>query len=180
MSITNLVPNSKVQPCRSIGEQKVSDEPHEKECIEEIINLHNDIFRAAQSLIPKVIRVGELLVTQKQKLPHGEFTRWINENLPFSVRTCQNYMKVFRNKVQIENENISVLSDAYNVLKLPRVKVRQNEEDIEKRYFKTFSLYKEEKEILEDALDEAKARIETDSDSKAIYHISYDWLSMQP
>jgi hypothetical protein len=180
MRMTNLVPNSKVQPCRSIGEQKVVDAPHEKECIEEIIKLHNEIFLTAQSLMSKAIRIGELLTLQKQKLPHGEFTRWITENLPFSARTCQNYMRVFRYKDQIENENISVLSDAYNLLKLPRVKIRQNEDDEEKRYFKTFSLYIEEKEILENALSEAKEMLGTDSDSKAIYHISYDWLSMQP
>jgi hypothetical protein len=124
------------------------------------------------------MRVGELLVQQKQKLPHGEFTKWVEENLPFCVRTAQNYMKVFRNNKQLKNENVSLLSNAYDILKLPRGQFNETGDVEEKRYFFTISIFNEEKEVLEIAIDLAKKLYETESNSKAIYRICYEWCQL--
>ena len=158
-------------------ENRISGNP--TKCAQEINALHDKMRRHADAMLQKATRIGELLSQMKEKLPHGQFANWLTENVSFSARTAQNYMRIYCNKELIKNENVSLLSDAYNILKLPRVKLRQTGEGEEKRYLKTFSLYSEEKEVLEDALNEAKEMLETDSDSEAIYHISYDWLSMQ-
>ena len=57
--------------------------------IEEICGLHEEIQGHAKSILQKAIRIGELLVEQKQRLQHGKFGSWIEENLPFHVRTAQ-------------------------------------------------------------------------------------------
>jgi len=129
-------------------------------------------------MLVKVLRIGDLLVQQKQKLPHGHFTKWIEENLPFTTRTAQNYMKVFLNKEHLKNENISLLSDAYNILKLPRGQFNETGDEEEKRYFFTISIFSEEKEVLEIAIDLAKTLYETESNSKAIYRICYEWCQL--
>ena len=126
------------------------------------------------------MRIGELLVEQKKERRHGNFTQWVTDNLPFKIRTAQNYMKVFSNKDKIENENISLLSDAYNVLKLPRGQFNETENEEETKYFFTISIFSEEKEVIEIAIDLAKKLYETESNSKAIYQICYEWISWMP
>jgi hypothetical protein len=161
----------------SSADLQICDESNNKDCTEEIINLHDEISQQVKSILPKIMRIGELLVEQKQKMQHGQFTQWVTDNLPFSVRTAQNYMKVFLNKEQLKNENVSLLSDAYNILKLPRGQFNEKEDKDEKKYFFTISIFSEEKEVLEIAVDLAKKLYETESNSKAIYQICYEWIS---
>jgi len=148
---------------------------NERSCAEEINNLHDEIRQQVESIIPKIMRIGELLVEQKQKMQHGQFTQWATDNLPFSMRTAQNYMKVFLNKEQLKNENVSLLSDAYNILKLPRDPLKETGGEDEKRYFITISVYEEHKELFKDVLDIAKETLNTESNSAAIMYIMYDW-----
>ena len=42
----------------------------------------------------KAIELGGLLAEQKETLSHGEFTPWIEANLPFTDRTARNYMRL--------------------------------------------------------------------------------------
>ena len=154
---------------------EILDATNETDCVDEISRLHREIFQQAESMLVKVLRIGELLLTQKQRIGHGQFAKWVGENLPFTVRTAQNYMKVFRNKDKIKNENVSLLSDAYNILKLPRDQLKETADEDEKRYFITISVYEEHKELFEDVLDIAKELLNTESNSIAIMYILYDW-----
>jgi hypothetical protein len=154
---------------------EILDATNETDCVDEICRLHGEIFQQAEAMLVKVLRVGELLVQQKQKLPHGQFTKWVEENLPFTTRTAQNYMKVFRNKEQLKNENVSVLSDAYNILKLKRDPLTAVGDEDEKRYFITISIHEEHKELFKDVLEIAKEILNTKSNSAAIMYILYDW-----
>jgi hypothetical protein len=140
----------------------------------EIINLHDEIRQHAESMLIKAIRIGELLVEQKHKMQHGQFTQWITDNLPFSVRSAQNYMKVFINRKQLKNENVSLLSDAYNILKLPRPQFNESEDG--KKAFITISLDKIQIEALESAIELARELLGTRSPSESIYYIVYDWV----
>ena len=148
---------------------------NEIDCVDEICRLHREIFQQAETMLQNIMQIGGLLVQRKQKLPHGQFTKWVEENLPFTTRTAQNYMKVFRNKEQLKNENVSVLSDAYNILKLPRGPLKETGDESEKRYFITISVDEEHKELFKDVLDIAKQQLNTDSNSAAIMYIMYDW-----
>jgi hypothetical protein len=84
-------------------------------------------------------------------------------------------MKVFRNKEQLKNENVSVLSDAYNILKLKRDPLTAVGDEDEKRYFITISIHEEHKELFKDVLEIAKEILNTKSNSAAIMYILYDW-----
>ena len=61
----------------------------EKFRIDEIAKLHDEIYGAFKTTLEKAIRIGELLTEQKQNLKHGEFTSWVENNLPFTERTAQ-------------------------------------------------------------------------------------------
>jgi hypothetical protein len=156
---------------------QICHESNSKDISAEIINLHDKISQQVKSILPKIMRIGELLVEQKQKLPHGQFTKWVEENLPFTIRTAQNYMKVFFNKERLKNENISLLSDCYNILKLPQEQFKETGEEDEKKVFITISVYEEHKDLFKDVLDIAKQLLNTESNSAAIMYIMYDWGS---
>ena len=87
--------------------------------LDEIITLHNEIDGQCRVILQKAVRIGELLTEQKAKLPHGEFTPWIETNLPFTVRTAQNYMKVYRERDTLKSENVSLLTEGYRLLQGP-------------------------------------------------------------
>ena len=84
--------------------------------IKKIITLHNEITEALKSSLEKAILIGQLLIGQKEKLNHGEFTSWIKENLPFTDRTARNYIKLFNNKDMLITETVSDLKSAYRLL----------------------------------------------------------------
>jgi Protein of unknown function (DUF3102) len=83
---------------------------------QEIVKLHNEIFGHLRQSLEKAIRIGELLTEQKDSLKHGEFTPRLKANLPFSDRTAQNYMRVYRDRDRIKTETVSDLTGAYQLI----------------------------------------------------------------
>jgi len=88
----------------------------EKRLVAEINKLHGKILNSLKMSLGKGIRIGELLAEQKENLKHGEFTAWVNCNLPFTDRTARNYMRLFQERDRLKTENVSVLKDAYELL----------------------------------------------------------------
>jgi hypothetical protein len=84
--------------------------------IGEIRRLHNEILDSLKMSLEKAIRIGELLTEQKGTLKHGEFGIWVKENLPFTNRTAENYMRAYRESDRLKNETVSDLSSAYRLL----------------------------------------------------------------
>lgn len=84
--------------------------------VEEITVLHNQIGNHIMQTFTKVIRIGELLTIQKNTLPHGQFTKWIEKNLPFTDRTARNYMRVYQERDRLKSETVSDLTGAYRLL----------------------------------------------------------------
>ncbi len=84
--------------------------------IDEITSLHNDILGYYKRSLNNGIRIGELLLEQKKKLNHGEFTKWVDANLPFTDRTARNYMKVYNNRDKLKTETVSDLTTGYKLL----------------------------------------------------------------
>ena len=82
----------------------------------EIARLHGEVLICARIGLTNAIKIGELLVLQKEKLEHGNFTDWINTNLPFSDRTARNYMRIYNARDKLKSESVSVLSDGYKLL----------------------------------------------------------------
>lgn len=104
----------------------------EKNRINEILSLHDEISRYLRLSLDKAIKIGELLIEQKKLTKHGEFTTWVSDNLPFTERTARNYMNLYRKRDLLKTETISVLSEAYNLLKKPNVNYSDIIENIDK------------------------------------------------
>lgn len=85
---------------------------------EEIKALHEEVMEAQKSTVSKAIRIGELLAKQKSELKHGQFGKWLKENLgsAFSTATANNYMKVAAEKEKLKFLRVGNLADAYRVL----------------------------------------------------------------
>lgn len=85
----------------------------------EIIKLHEEIIGLMKRSLVSAIRIGELLTEQKGLLNHGEFGKWITANLPFTSRTAQNYMRVYKERDRLKSETVSHLTEAYQLLAEP-------------------------------------------------------------
>lgn len=87
-----------------------------KSVAQKIISLHEGIVSAMRRSVSDAIQIGELLSEAKIVLQHGDFLPWIERELPFDVRTAQNYMAVsrYRNKC----ENASYLQEAYRIAQI--------------------------------------------------------------
>lgn len=86
----------------------------EKSKIAELNRLHGEIEQALRQSLSNAIQIGQRLEEVKKELPHGEFTGFITANLSFSVRTAQNYMKLYQNQEQIAGAES--VQDAYKLL----------------------------------------------------------------
>jgi hypothetical protein len=87
-----------------------------KNTIQEITRLHSEIAGHMRMSLEKAIRIGELLREQKSKQKHGSFTSWVVNNVPFTHRTAQMYMKLYNSRDKLKNESVSLLKDAYQLL----------------------------------------------------------------
>src|SRR5438045_1440266 len=88
-------------------------EQEKREGIREINALHGEVQDQASKVLDKAIRIGELLHRIKYERGHGHWLPWVNNNLSFSERTAQNYMRVFHNRAHLKSANVADLSNAY-------------------------------------------------------------------
>lgn len=100
---------------------KAAGQLSKAEAIAEIKSLHEDLCFAAQISLEKAMRIGQVLSAQKEKLPHGKWEDFVLAELPFTVRTASNYMRVARH---LKSETISdlPLTAAYRLLTEPKHK----------------------------------------------------------
>lgn len=52
--------------------------------------------RAARDLLAAAVDVGRLLCEAKEKVPHGEWGKWLEENVSYSVSNANNMMRLFQ------------------------------------------------------------------------------------
>jgi len=141
-----------------------------------ITALHNEILGHLKSSLEKAIEIGQHLIEQKSNLAHGGFTPWLKENIPFSDRTARNYMRLFKEQDKLKTENVSDLGDAYNVLKrLSWSKQKQDKSEDNKNSYMTIVIDAARRDIILDAVNAAKKLLNTESQSRALEHICYDW-----
>jgi hypothetical protein len=70
--------------------------------VEQINAEHHACEAAARAALKHAIRCGVLLEEQKAVVPHGEWLAWLNENFDGSARVSQTYMRLSRNRQQVE------------------------------------------------------------------------------
>ncbi|HQO64388.1 MAG TPA: DUF3102 domain-containing protein [Syntrophorhabdus sp.] len=85
-------------------------------------NLHVEILHGVYTVLDKAIEAGSILKGVKKSLPHGAFTRWVEDNTGINIRTAQRYMKIHDNKDQLKSDSVSFLNDAHKLLTAPREK----------------------------------------------------------
>jgi hypothetical protein len=64
------------------------------EMVSEINNEHRAAHGAYKAAVTHAIKAGELLLSAKSRIPHGEWLSWVQENCEFSQRTATGYMKL--------------------------------------------------------------------------------------
>jgi hypothetical protein len=82
----------------------------------EITRLHSEIYSNLEASLERAMRIGELLTGQKENIGHGGFTAWVKDNLPFTIRTAQNYMRLWNERERIKSETVWLLG-SYRLLR---------------------------------------------------------------
>jgi hypothetical protein len=93
-----------------------------KPAVQEICGLHDQITSATRKSVEQAIRVGELLWNLKAEVGFGNWGAFIKEHLPFSERTAQNYLALYKNRRTLKSENVAdlLLSEAYAAISNPK------------------------------------------------------------
>jgi Protein of unknown function (DUF3102) len=84
--------------------------------IGEIHALHEVVTNSFRMTIESAIRIGELLISVKDRLPHGKFLPWVKANLTFQERTGRNYMRLFRERDKLKTASVADLTAGYRLL----------------------------------------------------------------
>lgn len=71
-------------------------EPYSDGRIWESATVLTEILAHTESMLRSSYEVGRRLLWTKEILGHGAFMTWCEANLPFSIRTVQNYMRIAR------------------------------------------------------------------------------------
>lgn len=88
---------SKVQP--------VSLSPVSKKDIQELLEYQNNIVFHRISAFENAVKFGHKISEIKEKIQHGSFKQWVNENIDFvSYRTIANYMQIAKNEHELRIE----------------------------------------------------------------------------
>jgi hypothetical protein len=102
-----------------------------------INNLHKELREYGQSMVQKAIQAGGLLVEQKERVGHGLWLKWVEDNLIFSGRTAQVYIQCYKNRDQLNTQSSAHLGKAVKLLASPKEKSWSD------RYFEDISLKRE-------------------------------------
>jgi hypothetical protein len=156
----------------------------EEERTQAIINLHTEINESMKSVLKhsrlcfkKILQMGKLLTEQKEALRHGDFGPWVEQNLPFTHRSANRYMEIFRRRHELKLDNVTNLSQAYKSLKMLTYQLQPTlEGDSKTRNKIIISPDPDEIQFIMEALDKVKAILETNSMTRAIYFLAADWL----
>jgi len=84
----------------------------EKSRIQEITQLHSEIGGYLKMTLDKAIRIGELLHGQKAECGHGNWLPWVKNNLSFSERVAQDYIRFYDRRKELKSARVADLSEA--------------------------------------------------------------------
>jgi len=90
-----------------------------------IIECHNGIHGSMKQALEYAFEAGQLLTEVKDEFNHGEFLPWLKENMPFSDKTAETYMKLHKHRCKIET--VSNLQEAYRQIETIEQQEKQSE-----------------------------------------------------
>jgi len=121
----------------------------EKDMAVKINELHEKANLAMMDTVSYATEIGELLSVKKEELAHGEFSGWVTDNLDFSLRTAQSYIKIFKHRDELERFQPTSLAEAYRLIAPEKptraVDDEEEEEDSGEITDADFSIVEEEK-----------------------------------
>lgn len=130
----------------------------EKSRVTEIVALHQEIKGLLKMSVEKAMQIGKLLDEQKDGCDHGEFTPWVEANLPFTHMTATKYMKLYRNRRLVRRSLKSkpdlLLTEAYELIQKPKtVKSRAVSDDFQKAEKLVENIEKNAKRLSRNVID---------------------------
>lgn len=150
------------------------------EIVKEIETLHLKFLENARNHLLLAKKIGEILERKKSEVKHGEWEDWVEENLSFSIRTVQYYMKINKywdSLINTPTKSVGMLTEAIELITEKRSldaeavseKLRQEKRverkdiiSLHRRFFKKGeSLNKNEKKALFRFLDDVRFKRET-------------------
>src|SRR5208283_750754 len=84
---------------------------------EEIMALYQETIGFAAKTVKNVVRIGELLMQEKERLPHGDYLPWLKNNFPFSEDTAERWCQLYARREEIPWAQINTLTQAYQFIK---------------------------------------------------------------
>ena len=72
---------------------------------------HEAVSHALKESVRHAITAGELLIEAKEQLDHGQWLPWLRDHCTISERTAQLYMRVAKNREEIENQMRNGVAD---------------------------------------------------------------------
>jgi len=128
------------------------------------IALHESIGINLKNAVRSAISLGELLSSKKGKLAHGQFTTWVESNLPFTLRTAQRYMKLYDFREKLNTTGLSLLEDAYKFIAEQKEQKELPEENprlLYQRWKMGGSISRKEREIVKELLETKLQKTQT-------------------
>ena len=62
----------------------------------------SQMVASARTTLQRAIEIGELLELAKERVGHGNFEAWVTDHCQLSYRSARRYMKLARERVEIE------------------------------------------------------------------------------
>lgn len=126
--------------------------------LQNIDNLTAEILILKQQTAQNIIEIGKRLISVKESLPHGEWSKWLKEKVDFSERTAQNFIRVAN-----ECSNTKALADlgitkVYALLSMPEEERKEfiKEHDVESMSTRELQKAIKEKQELEAKLKKSE------------------------
>ena len=82
----------------------------------EINTEHGHVETHKRSAIKHAIRCGELLLEMKQRVGHGNWLAWVEENFQASERTARNYMEIAKSAAVADLSDATTMRSALRAL----------------------------------------------------------------
>jgi Protein of unknown function (DUF3102) len=84
--------------------------------VREINTEHGHVETHKRSAIKHAIRCGELLLEMKQRVGHGNWLSWVEENFQASERTARNYMEIAKSAAVADLSDATTMRSALRAL----------------------------------------------------------------
>ncbi|EKS06927.1 hypothetical protein [Leptospira santarosai] len=143
---------------------------------DKIIVLYDGALNDFSNGVRKFILMGELLIEQKQKLPHGSFEIWLKENIldkreDMSRASIGRYMQIAKGKELIPNPDKTSLTEALELIHIKEINLnpsssseQKKKQRIAKEYYKSFlsgkKISQSQKEIIKAYIEEKINKLE--------------------